>query len=74
MKNWGTGEGVEFQRLSKECPGFASEYHAVMVRVNRKHYGPINTKQTELKAVCTQMFARLYDAIKGDPDICLAIR
>ena len=51
-KNWGTGEGVEFQRRSKECPAFAVEYNALMIRLNRRHYGPINRKEAEFIPAC----------------------
>lgn len=70
LKNYGEGEGVEFQRLSKECPGFATQYHAVMVRVRRSHYGPINIKKSEAKPVCIAMFERIRKAIEADRRIC----
>lgn len=73
MKNWGSGEGVEFQRLTKDCPGFATEYHAVMLRVNRKHYGPINTKKALLKPVCTAMFEKVRQAVVANPFVCPAL-
>ncbi len=41
-KYWGTGEGVTFQKLSKECPAFATEYAAIMFRTQRSHYYPLN--------------------------------
>ena len=57
LKNWGTSaQAVEFQRLQKHCPGFATEYHAVMLRLRRSHYGPINTKKALLKNECVQLF------------------
>ncbi|AEG42336.1 hypothetical protein BdPhPhi1402_gp39 [Bdellovibrio phage phi1402] len=57
LKNWGSDpNAVEFQRLQKECPGFAVEGHAVMLRVSRSHYGPINRKKALFKKECVQMF------------------
>lgn len=41
-KYWGSGEGVNFQKLSKECPAFATEYAAIMFRTQRSHYYPLN--------------------------------
>ncbi len=70
LKNYGSGDGVEFQRLSKECPGFATEYHAVMVRVRRTHYGPINLKKSLIKPACVSMFSKIGEAIKANPGIC----
>lgn len=64
LKNWGSDpNAVEFQRLQKECPGFATEYHAVMLRVRRGHYGPINTKKALLKNECVQMFKEVKAVI-----------
>lgn len=70
MKNWGTGEGVEFQQLSKHCPGFATEYHAIMLRVRRSHYGPINRKKSSIKPACTQMFKDIRAKIDSKPALC----
>lgn len=70
LKNWGTGEGVAFQLLTKECPGFASEYHAVMVRVRRTHYGPINAKKSLVKPECTAMFRKIRAAVEADQRVC----
>ena len=73
LKNWGTGEGVEFQRLSKQCPGFATEYHAVMLRTGRKHYGPINTKKAEFKTACGEMFKQVSNLLAAKPELCKSL-
>lgn len=70
LKNWGTGEGVEFQKLSKECPGFATEYHAVMLRLRRSHYGPINRKTSLMKNSCATMFGQIRKLIESKPALC----
>lgn len=70
LTNYGIGEGVKFQELSKSCPGFATEYHAVMLRVRRSHYGPVNRKTSEIKPVCTDMFGKIRKAVKASPEIC----
>ena len=49
-KNWGSGPGVAFQKLSKELPYFAVELAAAGLRCLRKHWGPINNHAAELKA------------------------
>jgi len=36
LENFGSGDGKEFQRLSKECPAFAAEFAAVALRHIRK--------------------------------------
>lgn len=73
MKNWGSGEGVEFQRLSKECPGFATEFHAIVLRNLKSHYGPILRKEAPLKLACITMFQRIRAAIEAKPSICRVI-
>lgn len=70
LKNWGTGEGVIFQELSKQCPGFAVEYHLMGMRERVTHYGPLKGKRAELKPACTNMFATLGKAIKDNPSLC----
>jgi len=70
LKNWGTGEGVEFQKLSKDCPGFATEYHAVMLRTRRSHYGPVNQKRSLVKSSCTKMFKSIRNKIQSNPMLC----
>ena len=53
----GSGKGAEFQTLTKACPIFSVEYAMVMLRVNRRHYGPINRKEAEVRGEC-------YEALK----------
>lgn len=55
----GSGSGAEFQRLTKGCPSFATEYALVMFRVNRQHFGPITRKEAQLLPVCEAMFKSL---------------
>lgn len=47
--NYGSGKGRDFQRLCKEVPPFAIESAALVLRLRRQHYGPINRKEAELK-------------------------
>lgn len=50
LKNWGTGDGKEYQRLAKAAPAFAAEFTAVGLRNIRRHWGPINTRTAEINA------------------------
>ena len=52
---FGTGAGAEFQRFTRECPAFATEYAMVLLRVNRSHFGPINRKEAEFFQPCNDM-------------------
>lgn len=48
-ENFGSGEGAAFQRLCKTCPAFAAEAAAIGLRVLRKHWGPINRQEAEIR-------------------------
>jgi hypothetical protein len=65
LENFGTGDGYEFQRLSKFCPAFAVEFAAVGLRNIRKHWGPLNRREAEVKRKADVMYrqvAQLVDA------------
>lgn len=72
-KNWGTGEGVVFQQLAKECPAFATELHAVTLRRNVRHFGPTKTKASEVRLECRQMLSKVRDLVKQQPEICKSL-
>lgn len=70
LKNWGAGEGVNFQATTKACPGFAAKYHSIMLRVDRTHYGPINSMADEMKPSCVKMFSELGAFISANREVC----
>jgi Putative peptidoglycan binding domain len=49
LDNCGSGTGLTFQQLCKECPGFAVEAAAVGLRNLRTHWGPINRHEAEVR-------------------------
>lgn len=55
-KDWGTGEGVPFQRLSKTNPEFAIRYGAVLIRTRKNHFGPIIRGEVEYRKECFELF------------------
>jgi hypothetical protein len=63
LKNYGRGQGREFQRLTKACPAFAVEFAAVGLRNVRTHWGPINRKEAELRVECDQMLKDIQHAV-----------
>lgn len=65
-KDWGTGEGKEFQRLTKACPAFAVEYAALGLRVVRRHWGPINRRRAEVKRDAERLFRSVQDLIDSE--------
>jgi hypothetical protein len=66
-ENFGSGKGREFQKLSKECPAFAAEFAAVGLRHNRKHWGPINRKEAEVRTACDEMLRRVQAIVDSHP-------
>ncbi len=75
-KNWGSGDGLTFQKLEKECPAFAAEYAAVMLRVSggtQGHYGPLRTKAAEVRGECDDMFSQIEAAVQQNPGVCAAL-
>lgn len=56
---FGTGPGAEFQRFTRECPAQATEYALIMLRVNRRHFGPIIRKETEYFQPCNDMLKQV---------------
>lgn len=63
----GSGEGANFQAFTKECPSFATEYVMILLRLNRSHFGPINSKKAEYNLDAEKMFRdieKLIDAMQ----------
>ena len=59
---YGSGVGLEFQKLARSCPAFATEYTAVGARVRRAHWGPINRKEAEYRQECENMLTDIEKA------------
>jgi hypothetical protein len=73
LENFGSGDGMEFQRLSKECPAFAAEFAAVALRHMRNHWGPINRKQAQVRPECDALLSQVQAAIDASPALCSAL-
>jgi hypothetical protein len=56
LENYGTGDGRDFQKLSKECPFFALVFAGIGLRNLRKHWGPINRRAAEIKVEADTLF------------------
>jgi len=71
---WGTGtDGRDFQKISKECPSFAAEYAAMMLRLSGGsvgHYGPLRRKDAELRVECDQMLQKVQSLVDANPAVC----
>ena len=64
-ENYGTSKGREFQKLCKNCPGFAVASAAVCLRVLRKHFGPINRREVEIMPAADVMFADVQRVVEA---------
>jgi hypothetical protein len=73
LENFGSGPGRDFQRLSKESPGFAVEFAGVALRNIRTHYGPINRKEAQVVQECEDLLLEVQNAVEASPDICPAV-
>ncbi|HEV8503820.1 MAG TPA: hypothetical protein VGQ53_00415 [Chitinophagaceae bacterium] len=73
LENFGTGDGKEFQRLSKDCPAFAVEFTAIALRNRRKHWGPINEKTAEIRIESDAMLMEVQKAVDNF-DLCPLVR
>ena len=49
LENFGFGDGMEFQRLSKACPAFAAEFAEVRLRNIRTHGDSITRREAEIR-------------------------
>lgn len=66
LENYGNGDGLEFQRLSKECPFFAVAFAAVGLRNIRRHWGPINRHDAEVKSEADALFKQVQALVDKD--------
>lgn len=51
----GNGPEGDFQRFTKACPAFATEYAVVMLRVRRDHFGTVNNRDVQYIPSCESM-------------------
>lgn len=61
--NFGTGEGVAFQKLCKSRPIFAVETAAVGMRVLRKHWGPISRREAEIRPEADALLRKVQEVV-----------
>ncbi len=75
LKNWGNTneDGYQWQALTKSCPSFATEYAAVLLRLNggsKGEWGPLRTKAAEVVKECYDMFGAVETYVKANPSVC----
>jgi hypothetical protein len=65
LKNWGTGDGLTFQRLCKSRPDFAVLCAGVGVRNLRKAWGPLNRREVEINPQADDLFMQIQNLMGG---------
>jgi hypothetical protein len=72
----GTGPGADWQRLTKSCPAFATEYGAVVLRKHggpRGEFNPIRKREAELFPACDSMLRQAQSFVEQHPEVCSAL-
>jgi len=72
-KNYGTGDGYLFQKLSKDCPALSAEIAANTLRSLYKHYGPLINRAAEDRQECRDMLTAVEIQVKARPELCQSL-
>ncbi len=76
-KTWGEGPGADWQKLSKACPAFATEYAAVLIRTSggkKGEFGPIRNHAAEVRPECDSLLSQVQALVEADPQICASLK
>lgn len=71
--NWGTGNGKDWQALTKTCPAFSAEYAAVLLRTlggTKGEFGPLRKKEAEIRPECDAMLKQVQDLVLTNLNVC----
>jgi hypothetical protein len=69
----GTGPGADWQKLTKQCPAFSTEYGAVVLRTHggmKGEFNPIRKRQAELRPECDSMLQKAQTYVEQHPQLC----
>lgn len=62
-KDWGEGPGHDFQASMKQNPLLAVQYAALLLRRARKHWGPVNRREAEVKVDAISLLRDVVSAV-----------
>jgi hypothetical protein len=65
-ENFGSGDGRDFQALTKTNPLFAVRFAALCLRKQRRHWGPINTRRSEIRPEVDALFKEAMAQVEAD--------
>jgi len=60
---YGSGNGYVHQDMSKKQPAYAAEVCAITLRNLRKHFGPINRREAEIRVEADEMLRQVQDYV-----------
>jgi hypothetical protein len=69
----GFGPGADWQRLTKTCPAFATEFASVVIRRHgglRGEFNPIRKMEAEVRPECDAMLHSVQNYVEHHPYIC----
>jgi len=74
-KNWGaeTDVGFAWQKLTKACPAFSTEYAAVVIRTSgarKGEFGPLRNYAAEVRPECDSMLLQVQKLVQANPGAC----
>ncbi|WP_295434724.1 hypothetical protein [uncultured Thiodictyon sp.] len=72
----GKDPGADWQKMTKECPAFAAEYAAVVLRKNggaKGEFGPVRRHEAELLQECDTMLKNIQGFVESHPEACSAL-
>jgi hypothetical protein len=72
----GSGPGADWQRMTKACPAFATEYAAVVLRKHggaHGEFGPIRSGRAEVRPECDNMLKSVETYVAQHPGVCAAL-
>jgi hypothetical protein len=78
QKNWGveTEAGFAWQKLTKACPAFSTEYAAVVVRKSggrKGEFGPLRNRAAEVRPECDSMLLDVQKLVQANPGTCSSL-
>jgi len=65
LRNWGVGVGREFQEVCKGSPMCAILTAGVGLRTIRRHWGPINRREAEVRKEADRLFMQIQNMVDG---------
>lgn len=76
LENFGSGDGLEFQKMSKTAPLFAVQCALIALRQiggRMGHWGPIRRRENELPAAAFRLFQAVRDLVAAVRYVQLAL-